>query len=112
VTQLEAPSRGDLLWLDFDPQAGREQAGRRPALVLSPLAFNRLTGLALVCPITRTSRGFRFEVSLPAGGPVEGIVLSDHARTLDWRVRGNGFIAKADASVVFAVIARVRTLLD
>lgn len=73
---MKVPSRGDLVWIDFDPQSGREQAGRRPALVLSPLAYNRLVGLAVVCPVTNQAKGYPFETSLPPGLPVQGVVLA------------------------------------
>jgi mRNA interferase MazF len=78
------PERGDLLWLTFDPQAGHEQAGRRPALVLSPAAYNRRAKLALVCPITSRAKGYPFEVALPAALPLSGVVLADHLKSADW----------------------------
>ena len=81
------PERGDLAWLHFNPQAGHEQAGYRPVLVVSPRAYNRRVGLALFCPITSQVKGYPFEVVLPAGLGVEGAVLSDHVKSLDWRVR-------------------------
>lgn len=105
------PSRGDLVWLDFDPQAGREQAGRRPGLVLSPRPYNALTRLALVCPITSKVKGFRYEVPLPAGLPVSGVVLADHVRNADWGVRRAVFIATAPQLIVDEVIAKVASLL-
>ena len=82
-----APARGDTVWIDFDPQAGSEQAGRRPAVVLSPLAYNRTVGLALLCPITSRVKGYPFEVALPPGLPVRGVVLADQIKSLDWRAR-------------------------
>ena len=82
-----APARGDVVWMHFDPQAGREQAGRQPALVLSPEAYNRRVGLALCCPITSQVKGYPFEVSLPAGLDVAGVVLADQLKSLDWRRR-------------------------
>ena len=81
------PDRGDLVWLDFDPQAGREQAGRRPALVLSPKAYNQKVGLALLCPITSQVKGYPFETAIPPGLKVSGVVLADHVKNMDWRVR-------------------------
>src|SRR5882672_2059505 len=81
------PEAGDLVWLSFDPQAGREQAGRRPALVLSPRAYNQRSNLALACPITSQVKGYPFEVALPAGCGVTGVVLADQIRNLDWKVR-------------------------
>lgn len=84
---MTTPSRGDLVWLDFDPQAGREQAGRRPAIVLSELEFNELTGFALVCPITSQSKDYAFEVALPDDLPFSGVVLTDEMKSLDVRKR-------------------------
>jgi len=77
------PEAGDLVWLDFTPQAGREHAGRRPALVLSPRAYNAKTSLAIVCPITSQVKGYPFEVALPSGGRIGGVILSDHVKNLD-----------------------------
>ncbi len=82
------PERGDLVWLDFDPRAGHEQAGTRPALVISPRAYNRKVGLALLCPVTSQVKGYPFEVRLPAGLPVQGVVLSDQLKSLDWQAKG------------------------
>ncbi len=81
------PERGDLVWLTFNPQAGHEQAGRRPAVVLSPAAYNGKVGLALFCPVTSQVKGYPFEVPLPEGAPVEGVVLADQVKSLDWKVR-------------------------
>ena len=105
------PDRGDLVWLDFDPQAEHEQAGRRPALVLSPRAYNEVVGLALCCPITSQVKGYPFEVPLPDGLPVTGVALADQLRSLDWRARNAAPIAQAPTVVVDRVLARVRTLL-
>jgi mRNA interferase MazF len=105
------PGRGDLVWLEFDPQAGREQAGRRPALVLSPSDYNRVTGLALLCPVTSRVKGYPFEVPLPDGLPVSGVVLADHLKNLDWRARRARFAARAPARVVAEVRGRIQTLL-
>ncbi len=81
------PARGDIVWLDFSPQAGREQAGRRPALVLSGQAYNRKTGHCLACPVTSQVKGYAFELRLPAGGVVDGVVLVDHVKNQDWQAR-------------------------
>jgi len=105
------PERGDLLWLTFDPQAGHEQAGRRPALVLSPAAYNRRANLALICPITNQAKGYPFEVMLPAGSPLAGIILADHLKSADWMARRAEFVAKAPAKVLADVIAKLRPLL-
>jgi mRNA interferase MazF len=105
------PERGDLLWLTFDPQAGHEQAGRRPALVLSPAAYNRRANLALVCPITTQAKGYPFEVALPAGLPLSGVVLADHLKSADWVARRAEFVSKASADVLAEVTAKIRPLL-
>ena len=81
------PERGDAVWVDFDPQAGHEQAGRRPALVLSPAKYNRAAGLALLSPITSQVKGYPYEVALPGGLAIAGIVVADQVKCLDWRAR-------------------------
>ena len=81
------PERGDAVFITLDPQAGHEQAGRRPALVLSPAAYNGRVGLALLCPITSQVKGYPFEVPIPAGSPVRGVVGADQVKSLDWRAR-------------------------
>src|SRR3989475_10179911 len=105
-----APDRGDLVWLEFNPQAGHEQAGRRPALVISPGAYNRRVGLALCCPITSQVKGYPFEVKLPAGLPITGVVLSDQVKSLDWRARQAKRIAKASSTVLDEVLGKLGTL--
>ncbi|HNT06020.1 MAG TPA: type II toxin-antitoxin system PemK/MazF family toxin [Anaerolineae bacterium] len=105
------PERGEIVWLDFDPQAGHEQAGRRPALVLSPREYNSRAGLAIVCPITSQVKGYKLEASLPQGLPVQGVVLSDHIKSMDWRVRRAELICRAPRAVLLAVIGRVTSLL-
>lgn len=111
MTAPYVPDRGHLVWLSFTPQAGREQAGRRPGLVLSPSAYNARARLALVCPITSQVKGYPFEVALPAGLPVSGVVLADHVRSVDWQVRQAEFIGVAPTSVVGDVLARLQPLL-
>ena len=106
------PARGDIVWLSFTPQAGHEQAGHRPALVLSPEAFNDKTGLALCCPITSRVRGYPFEVDLPSTGPVTGVVLADQIKSLDWRARYARFECRATRRVVNEVLQKVHALLD
>jgi mRNA interferase MazF len=88
------PNCGDLVWLDFDPQTGHEQAGRRPALVLSPRLFNQKTSLAYVCPVTSRVKGYAFQLVLPAGLPVHGAILCEHMRSLDWRMRNATYLGK------------------
>lgn len=105
------PDRGDIVWFTFDPQAGREQAGRSPALVLSPALYNRRAGLALVCPITSHVKGYPFEVELPKGAPVSGVVLADHVKSADWQARRARLAAKATEHVMLEVTARLRPLL-
>lgn len=105
------PDRGDIVWLNFNPQAGHEQAGHRPALVLSPAAYNRQTGLGLFCPITSSVKGYPFEVILPPGGPVTGVVIADQIKSLDWQVRGASFAQRATPQVIGEVMAKVNALL-
>ena len=94
------PRRGDLVWLTFDPQAGHEQAGRRPAFVLSSEAYNRRTGLFLVCPVTSRVKGYPFEVPLPAGLAVSGVILADQIKSLDWKARRAEFASLTTDGVV------------
>lgn len=105
------PERGDLVWLQFDPQAGREQAGHRPALVLSPKPYNRVTRLALMCLITSQAKGYPFEVPLPRDLQVSGVVLADHVKSLDWTARKARLADCAQAVVVADVLAKLQTLL-
>ena len=81
------PETGDLVWLSFDPQAGREQAGRRPALVLSPRTYNAKSGLALVCAVTNQVKGYPFEVPVPEASGATGVILADHVKSVDWKTR-------------------------
>ena len=105
------PERGDAVWITLDPQAGHEQAGRRPALVLSPAAYNGRVGLALLCPITSQVKGYPFEVPLPAGLPVAGVVGADQVKSLDWRARKVARIGAVPEEVVAEVVRRLQTLL-
>jgi mRNA interferase MazF len=107
-----APARGDIVWISLDPQAGHEQRGRRPALVLSPAAYNVRVGLALFCPITKQVKGYPFEVALPAGLPVSGAVLADHVKSLDWNARQCAHICVVPEVVVVRVLRALKTLLD
>lgn len=99
---VESPGRGDLIVLNFSPQAGHEQAGRRNAIVLSPKEFNEMTGFAAVCPITNQKKNYPFEVELPEKGisldnggyPITGVVLSDQVKSLDWKGRNLKFLKK------------------
>jgi mRNA interferase MazF len=105
------PDRGDVVWISLNPQAGHEQAGRRPALVLSPVVYNAKVGLALCCPITNQVKGYPFEVPVQAGLGVSGAVLADQVKSLDWRVRRAELIGKLPVAVVGKVLAKVKTLL-
>ena len=106
------PDRGDLVWLEFTPQAGSEQRGRRPALVISPKAYNGKVGLALFCPITSKIKGYPFEVLLPDGYLVGGVVLSDQLKSLDWRTRKAKFIERISSDLMAMVTARLLPLLE
>jgi len=105
------PERGDAVWITLDPHAGHEQAGRRPALVLSPSAYNGRVGLALFCPITSQVKGYPFEVPLPAGLPVSGVVGADQVKSLDWRARKAARIGAVSDEVLAQVLQRLQTLL-
>ena len=106
------PDRGDVVWPNFTPQAGHEQAGHRPALVLSPSAYNGKTGLMLCCPITSQVKGYPFEVPLNPDAGARGVVLSDQVKSLDWRARQARRKGAASTAVVDQTLARARTLLD
>ena len=106
------PDRGDLVWLEFAPHAGHEQAGRRPGVVLSPETYNRLTGLALICPVTSKIKGFGFESRLPEGSSVQGVVLSDHVRSMDWRTRKLRKEGRVSDGVIRDIFQKLGTLLD
>jgi len=105
------PERGDAVWITLDPQSGHEQAGRRPALVLSPSAYNGRVGLALLCPITGQAKGYPFEVAVPDGLSVAGVVLADQVKSLDWRTRKASRICSLPSKVVQSVIEKINTLL-
>ena len=105
------PDRGDAIWLTFNPQSGHEQAGRRPALVLSPAAYNGKVGLAILCPVTNQAKGYPFEVAIPDGHGLTGVILADQVKSLDWRARHAEFTARLPASVVNEVLQKLMTLL-
>jgi mRNA interferase MazF len=111
VTATYVPRRGDLVWLNFDPQAGHEQAGRRPAFVLSPESYNRKIGLLLACPVTSKVKGYPFEVPLTAGLPVGGVILADQVKSLDWKVRKAQFAARTPVSIIEDVLSLVLPLI-
>lgn len=107
-----SPDRGDLVWLRFDPQSGHEQAGQRPALTLSPRAYNARVGLALFCPITSKIKGYPFEVRLPAKLKIQGVILSDQIKSLDWRARRARRVDRVPDEVMSETFAKLKTLLD
>ncbi|MCI0548797.1 MAG: endoribonuclease MazF [Candidatus Rokubacteria bacterium] len=111
MPRRHVPRRGDIVWLSFTPQAGHEQAGRRPALVLSPAAYNRKVGLALLCPITSRVKGYPFEVPVPQGLAVTGVVLADQVKSLDWRARRAEFVDRLPDVDVSKVLDLVMALL-
>jgi mRNA interferase MazF len=111
VTNPYIPERGDTVWLDFHPQTGHEQTGRRPAVVLSPQDYNGKVGLALFCPITTRVKGYPFEVALPTDCGVTGVVLADHVKSLDWRARRAEFICRLSAPVIADILARLSAIL-
>ena len=106
------PKRGDLVWLNFTPQAGHEQSGRRPAFVISHTDYNRKVGLALACPITNHKKGYPFEVDLPADVPVVGVVLVDQVRSLDWKIRQAALIAHPNPAFLTEVLSVLATLIE
>ncbi len=106
------PGRGDVVWITLTPRAGHEQAGRRPAVVLSPRAYNAKVGLAVMCPVTDQVKGYPFEVTLPQGLPVGGVVLSDQVRSLDWRSREAEFVCALPSLVLAEVLGKLRTVFD
>ena len=112
VAAPQAPNRGDIIWISLTPQAGHEQRGRRPALVLSPVDYNSKVHLALLCPITNQVKGYPFEVALPDGLPITGVVLADQIKSLDWTARDTEVVARAPESVVAEVCDRLALLLD
>ncbi|MGB9825412.1 MAG: endoribonuclease MazF [Desulfofundulus sp.] len=106
------PKRGDIVWLQFNSQAGHEQAGRQPALVVSPRVYNEKVGLALFCPITTKIKGYPFEVELPEKLKVSGAVLADQIKSLDWRARRAEFACRDPAEVLAETLAKIRTLIE
>ena len=104
------PDRGDIVWLNFTPQAGHEQKGLRPALVISPQRYNKKTGLAVCCPITSNSKGYPFEV-LVKGKKINGAILADHLKNLDWKTRKAKFIEKADSAVMAECLGKISVLI-
>ena len=108
---LYMPNRGDIVWIDFDPQTGHEQAGRRPALILSPSEYNSKVGLAVLCPITSKKKGYPFEVPIPKGLSIQGVVLSDQVKSMDWRSRKADYVCKMPDELLKTVLIKLTTLL-
>ena len=106
------PERGDAVWITLNPQAGHEQAGRRPAVVLSPSAYNGKVGLAILCPITNQVKGYPFEVVLPSDLAVTGAILSDQVKSLDWRARNATFICALPPAAISEVLQKLNTLVS
>ena len=112
ISQTYIPQRGDVVWITLNPQAGHEQAGRRPAVVLSPQNYNGKIGMAILCPITNHIKGYPFEVLIPAGLPVLGAILSDQVKSLDWRARNAELICSLPTEVISEVLQKLNTLLS
>jgi mRNA interferase MazF len=108
---MAAPDRGDLVYAHFNPQAGHEQAGHRPGIVLSPQAFNAATGFAVICPITNQAKGYPFEVALPSGLAISGVILTDQVKSLDWRARNFQVRGQAPQEVVDDCLMLIHTFL-
>ncbi|QQK77614.1 type II toxin-antitoxin system PemK/MazF family toxin [Salicibibacter cibarius] len=105
------PEKGDLVYLNFHPQSGREQAGHRPAIILSPKSFNQVTDLAIVCQITKQKKGYPFEVELPKGLKIRGSILTDHVKSIDWQSRQIQIVEEAPQNVTETCIKRIHTFM-
>ena len=106
------PDRGDVVWLSFTPHAGHEQAGRRPAFTVSPKIYNERAGLGLFCPLTSQVKGYPFEVVVPSGLAIAGVVLADQVKNLDWQAKGAEYVMTLPSRITLEVISRLRVLLD
>ena len=111
MTPGYVPDSGDFIWLTFDPQAGHEQAGRRPALVLSPKSYNRRSGLALACPLTNQAKGYPFQVPVPSGLGVTGVIMVDQVKSVDWKARRAEKLGVCPVEVLNEALARLAPLL-
>ena len=111
MMSIYIPQRGDVVWINMHPQAGHEQAGRRPAVVLSPRSYNDKVGLALFCPVTNQVKGYPFEVIIPPGLEVTGVILSDQVKSLDWKIRNAEYYDKVPETVVLEIFKKLSTLL-
>lgn len=110
--KTHVPQRGDVVWITLNPQAGHEQAGRRPAVALSPAAYNSKVGLAILCPITSQIKGYPFEVTIPNGLAISGAILADQVKSLDWRAREAEWICTLPAETMNEVLQKVSVLLQ
>ncbi len=104
------PSKGDIVWINFNPQSGHEQAGKRPALVISPYKFNKITGFIICCPITSKIKDYPFEVVVD--GKIKGAILSDQIKSLDFRARGISFVEKVKREILIEVIDKIKLVLE
>lgn len=111
MTFSYAPKRGDIVWLDFFPQSGREQSGRRPAICISPLEYNKKVGLGIFCPITSIKKGYPFEVLLPEELPIAGVILADQIRNLDWQSRQADYLCSLPEEELVEVLNKIRALI-
>jgi mRNA interferase MazF len=111
MTDHYIPNRGDVVWINMNPQAGHEQAGRRPAVVLSPYSYNAKVGLALFSPVTNQIKGYPFEVVISKGFKVKGAILADQVKSLDWKVRKAEFFDKIPEAVILEALTKFATLL-
>jgi mRNA interferase MazF len=111
VKKKYLPERGDIVWLDFNPQTGHEQKGKRPAIVISPKEYNEKTGLGLFCPITSKIKNYPFEAKIE-NKKINGVVLSDQIKSLDWEARGIKFIEKETSEKIEEIIGKIRVLFE
>lgn len=106
------PNQGDIVSLNFNPQTGKEQAGRRPAVVISPLKYNKIVGLMICAPITSKNKGYPFEVELPQALKTRGVVLADHIRNVDYKMRKARFREKVTKSVLKEILEKLNILIN
>jgi mRNA interferase MazF len=111
VEDFYIPEKGDLIWVSLDPQSGREQAGRRPAFVVTPYKYNKTVGLSILCPVTSQVKGYPFEVQIPGHLPVHGVILSDHLKSLDYRIRKSEFICALPKQIISEVLLKIKLLM-
>ncbi|WP_339062348.1 type II toxin-antitoxin system PemK/MazF family toxin [Tepidibacillus marianensis] len=109
---MDVPERGDLVFLNFNPQSGHEQAGARPGIVLSPKAFNLAASFAVICPITSKRKGYPFEVPLPTGLAIHGVILTDQVKSLDWSARELKVVGKVPSHIVEDCLDLISTFLS